>query len=129
MHLVDVLEAARDAARLVLHGGEELQEHVRLVALHLAVLHRPAAERLVKLDCLERGNTCLVCGALLAQPEEDIPNERRALRLRACLEHDVSVALEEVAVKLGFHQRRHQLLDAPDLKAGLCASAVEIAAH
>ena len=70
---VHVLKARGHASGLVKEaGGEERDKLVRLVLLHLAVLHGLAAQALVELDRLVGGHALLVLRRVLAEPEEDV---------------------------------------------------------
>ena len=94
--------------------------------LALAVLHRPAAERVVELDRLVRRDALLVGRALRAEPVVQIPLQRAPAARLDGLEVQVRVALVQHAELVRRDRHGHLVLDAPRDEALLLAKAREL---
>ena len=119
-----MVKAAGHATLEVINLLEERVELLALVHHHLAVLHRRAVEQVVQLHGLVRGGALLVLAAIEAEPEEHVLVELVALGVLGRLQHDVRVALVEVAVLRLRPSLHFELLDAPDLEARLLPGAL-----
>ena len=119
-----MVKAAGHATLEVINLLEERVELLALVHHHLAVLHRRAVEQVVQLHGLVRGGALLVLAAIEAEPEEHVLVELVALGVLGRLQHDVRVALVEVAVlrlRPSLHLER---FNPPDLHTRLLPGAL-----